>query len=161
MPVKDFEFNHGAVLTKILRKDIPASLKLVETNIKESWSAYKINDSVILNIKYSSPIKTQKHIRWTFLFNKKHLEDIKKYENDDLRLALVCLGNDEMECKPEICLLYKDQITRLIDFNSITEQRINVYAEKNRELKVDGTLSMQSKHISVKRSEIENMQIPG
>ena len=34
MPIKDYEYYHGAVLTKILRKDIPTSLKLVETNVK-------------------------------------------------------------------------------------------------------------------------------
>jgi hypothetical protein len=81
--------------------------------------------------------------------------------NYDLRFALVCLGDEAKECKPEICLLYKEQVMGLIDFNSITEQRINVYAEKNCELKVDGTMSPKSKQISVKRSEIDSMIIPG
>lgn len=86
---------------------------------------------------------------------------VKKYINDDLRFALVCLGNKAKGCKPEICLLYKEQVMGLIDFNSITEQRINVYAEKNCELKVDGTMSPKLKQISVKRSEIDSMIISG
>ena len=161
MPIKDYEYYHGAVLTKILRKDIPTSLKLVETNVKESWCTYKINDAVTLYIKYSSQIKAQKNIRWTFLFTQRHLSELKRYVNDDLRFALVCLGDEAKDCKPEICLLYKEQVMGLIDFNSITEQRINVYAEKNCELKVDGTMSPKSKQISVKRSEIDSMIIPG
>lgn len=161
MPIKDYEFNHGAVLTKILRKDIPTSLKLVEVNLKESWCKYRINDAVSIYIKTASPVKAQKHFRWTFLFTRKHLEDLKKYESEDLRFALVCLDDKEKGCNAEICLLYKEQIMELINLNAITEQRINVYAEKNCELKVDGTMSVKSKQISVKRTELESMQIPG
>ncbi|EPS49557.1 hypothetical protein CFSAN002368_17135 [Clostridium botulinum A1 str. CFSAN002368] len=57
MAIKEFEFYHGAVLTRILRKDIPLTLTLIETNTLESWSAYKISDNAkdaILYIKYCS-----------------------------------------------------------------------------------------------------------
>ncbi|NLK94538.1 MAG: hypothetical protein GX275_05010 [Clostridiales bacterium] len=81
MSIKAFHFNYGAVLTKILRLDMPTSLKLVEIN-ENSGCTYIFNDSVALYMKHSTGNKTKKHIRYVFNFDKKHLKEIKDYSSD-------------------------------------------------------------------------------
>lgn len=57
MPIREFEYMHGAVLAKILRKNEPLQLTLIETSSEEPNALYKIvskklNES-ILYIKHS------------------------------------------------------------------------------------------------------------
>lgn len=162
MSIKDFHFYHGAVLTKILRLDIPTSLKLVETSEK-SWCIYTINDSVALYMKHSTGIETKKHIRYVFNFEKNHLQEIKEYINAgiNIKLALICINNRSNGDKSEICLIEEEQLNSLIDLDSITKQTINAYLEKGKSFRVDGTRSQNSKEVVISRSAIDNIQIPG
>lgn len=161
MSIKEFEYYHGAVLTKILRKDIPTSLKLVETN-KDSWCIYIINDAVALYMRYRSPRKTNNHLCWSFSFDQNQLAEISNYldKNLDLKFTLICINGDYEEYKPEICLIYKEQFLSLVDINSITDQRINVYLENGKSFRVDGTKSQKSKELIISRSEIDKIEIP-
>lgn len=162
MAIKDFEYYHGAVLTKILRKDVPTSIKLVETN-KDSWCIYTINDAVALYLRYRSPRKTNNHLCWSFSFDQKQLKEIRDYlkKNLDLKFALICINGDYKEYKPEICLIYKEQFLLIVDVNSITNQRINVYLENGKSFRVDGTKSKKQKEVIISRSEIDKIEIPG
>lgn len=66
MALREFEFYHGAVITKILRKDMPVTLTLIETDTDKSWSAYKIADNAVDKVIYmkycASPRETSKRI---------------------------------------------------------------------------------------------------
>lgn len=159
MSIRNFEYYHGAVLTRILRKDVQTSLKLVETN-KDSYSTYIINDEIALYITYRSPQKTQKHLRWNFSFTGNQLEEINKYSDMELVFALVCNNRKHKGFEPEICFLYKDEILELIDLKAITTQSINVYLEKGKSFRVDGTLSPISKELTVSKNRIDNFEIP-
>ncbi|MCK4260833.1 MAG: hypothetical protein KAX49_17785 [Halanaerobiales bacterium] len=160
MAIREFEFYHGAVLAKILRKDVPYSLKLVETN-KESWSTYIINDDIVLYMRYRSPHKTNKHLRWDFSFNSTQIEEIRKYFDYDLRFALVCINKKYKGYNSEVCILNKEQIMNLIDLDATTDQRINVYLEKRKSFRVDGTMSEKYKELIINKSCIDNLKIPG
>ena len=159
MAIKDFELYHGAVLARLLRKDISTSLKLVETN-KDSSSTYIINDNIALYIIYRSPIKTDKHLRWSFSFNENQLSEINKYSNFKLIFALACINKEFKGYYSEICMLEESEIRELIDLDYIVEQRINVYMEKGKSFRVDGTLSKKSKVHTISRNRINNFEIP-
>lgn len=161
MAIKEFEYYHGAVLTKILRKDIPTSLKLVETN-KDSWCTYIINDAVALYLRYRSPRKTNNHLCWSFSFDQKQLKEIRKYlgKNFDLKFSLICTKGVYEEYNSEICLIDREQFLSIADINSITDQRINVYLKNGESFRVDGTKSRKSKELIISRSEIDKIEIP-
>ncbi len=159
MAIKDFELYHGAVLTRILRKDIKTSLKLVETN-KDSSSTYIINDEIALYITYRSPIKTDKHLRWSFSFSENQLKEINKYSNYKLMFALACINKEYEGYNSEICILSEEEILKLIDLNAINDQRINVYLEKGKSFRVDGTLNPRTKKLTVSKNRINNLELP-
>jgi len=64
MAIKEFEFMHGEVITRLLRKDVPMQLTLVETNSSDSKAVYRIltqkNNELILYIKYRSKPEPRK-----------------------------------------------------------------------------------------------------
>lgn len=161
MGIKDFHFYHGAVLTKILRLDMPTSLKLVETS-ENSWCTYTINDSVALYMKYSKGRECKKHIRYVFSFEPKHLGEIKGYidKGIQIKLALICINKNE-KSSSEICLIDEDKVLNLIDLDSITNQIINVYLEKGKSFRVDGTRTESKKEFIINRNAIDNIDIPG
>jgi hypothetical protein len=49
MAIKEFEFMLGGVITRILRKDIPLQLTLVETSSNDSKAVYKILSQKIMS----------------------------------------------------------------------------------------------------------------
>jgi activator of HSP90 ATPase len=70
MAIKEFEFMHGGVITRLLRKDIPLQLTLVETSSNDSKAVYKIlsqnNNELTLYIKYRSRPEPRKKEGWGF-----------------------------------------------------------------------------------------------
>lgn len=160
MAIKDFELYHGAVLTKILRKERPLTLTLIETNTSESWSAYRISDNTkdaILYMKYCSvPNVTKKHTRWQYIFNKEHLKELKKYKNDNIYLALIGLQRNIKDKPMEICLLRKEEIINAIDIDSEFQQNFTVFCEPNRKLRVRGTRTNHNE-IKVERSRLDKL----
>lgn len=162
MSIKNFQFYHGAVLTKILRLDVPTSLKLVETS-ETSWCTYTINDSIALYMMYRNGVKTQKHIRYTFNFDKKHMMEIKEYiENGkSIKLALICINEKLDKMNSEICMIDQEQLESLINIDSITNQSINVYLENGKSFRVDGTKTKSKREFTISRNAIDNIEIPG
>lgn len=161
MAIKDFELYHGAVLTKILRKDMPLTLTLIETNTSESWSAYKITDNnkdAILYMKYCAvPYNTKKHTRWQYIFNREHLKELKRYEQNDIYLALIGVQKSIKNKPMEICLLRKEEILKAINLDSELQQSITVICEKNKSLRVRGTNVKDHKPDIIERLRIDKL----
>lgn len=90
--IHEFEFYHGAVLTKIALEGRQADIRSYNGI---SRSAYVINDNVGLYIKHSSNRLTP----WSFSFAKDHQDEIfemsKRFNN--VYIALVC-GKDGIAC---------------------------------------------------------------
>jgi len=162
MATRDFEYMHGAVLTKILRMDEPLTLTLIETNKSEAWSAYRFltvaNIEGIIYIKCSkTPRKTDKHYAWTFTFNKEKLDELHKMRQEKLYIALVCAHNTFSEKPSEICLLYSDEILKIIDIDSEIQQSISVYIEDGKSMRVSGSNTNREKKI-IERNRIGNIK---
>lgn len=161
MAIKDFEFLHGAVLTRLLRKDEPLTLTLIETNKSEAWSAYKFlsnkNEDGILYIKGSkSPRKTKKHFAWTFTFNMENLKQLRDYTENNLYVSLVCTHNEFSREKAEICFLDYQEVNSLIDTCSTSQQSISVYVEDDKSLRVSGSKTARKKQV-ISRNRIDTI----
>ena len=88
------------------------------------------------------------------------MAEITKYNDYDLIFALVCVNHKYKGFKSEICLLYEDEIKQLVDINSVTEQRINVYLEKGKSFRVDGSISKFYQHLTISKNRIDSFEIP-
>ena len=159
MALREFEFYHGAVITKILRKDMPVTLTLIETDVDKSWSVYEIVDDAgdkVIYMKYcASPRETSKRIAWVFNFIPKHLEELSRYKDIDLYLALICVNKDLQFEPMEVCLLNREEISETIDIGSNTSQTITVFCETGKKLRVRGS-STNGRELKIKRGRIDD-----
>jgi hypothetical protein len=77
MSVREFELFHGIALTKIMRSDRPVTLRMIETNPDEAWAAYRINDEIVLYIKYRTVSRELRRngggLAWSFMFGTSEL----------------------------------------------------------------------------------------
>lgn len=161
MAVKEFEFFHGAVLAKILRKDIPTSLKLVETS--RDSSTYVINDDIALYMTYRSAHQSSNETSysWYFDFNQSKCKEIKKFMEYNIYFALICHNVKYEPHFTEICLINKEDLIRLIDLDAIKTQRISVYLESGKSFRAHGTMSKKSRELIVNKNSIDNLEISG
>lgn len=162
MAIKDFEYMHGAVLTRILRMEEPLTLTLVENNKNEAWAAYRFlssaNNGGILYIKCSkTPRKTDKHYAWSFVFNRENLSELHRLKQEKLYLAFVCAHNAFSEKPSEICLLYPDDISKIIDTDSTIQQSVSVFIEDGKSMRVSGSNTNREKKI-IERNRIDNIK---
>lgn len=71
---------HGAVLSKLIRKDRPLPIKLIEMDFDQSRSAYLVNIDTYFYIKSSKSPKLGKRRdktwTWTFTFSPKHITEL-------------------------------------------------------------------------------------
>lgn len=90
--IKEFEFYHGAVLTKIVQSDRKVSISAYPNS---SRCSYVIDGSTGLYIKHS----TNRLTPWGFSFAKIHQDEIKSMADslDKVFVALVC-GKDGIAC---------------------------------------------------------------
>jgi len=90
--IKEFEFYHGAVLTKIAQSDKKVSISSYPT---PSRCSYVINGNMGLYIKHS----TNRLTPWGFSFARIHQDEIKSMAKslDNVYIALVC-GKDGIAC---------------------------------------------------------------
>jgi len=97
MPIRDFELYHGALLTKLVRSDRPMTIRIIETDANECWSAYTIDDTATIYTKYRGHgnfYEKDKSVKWTFSFQPRHLDDLRRLsEQNDLYVALVCANH--------------------------------------------------------------------
>lgn len=161
MPIREFEYMHGAVLAKILRKNEPLQLTLIETSSEEPNALYKIvseklNESM-LYIKHSkTPTVRDDLSHFDFTFSTKNLADLQKYSQGNLILALVCAQKNYKTEGSEICVLQKNEITQLIDINAKNTQSIRVTIKPRVSLRVRGTLT-NNNDLVIPKNAIETL----
>ncbi len=90
--IKEFEFYHGAVLTKIAQSDKKISISAYPSS---SRCSYVIDGNIGLYIKHS----TNRLTPWGFSFAKIHQDEIRSMAHslDKVFVALVC-GKDGIAC---------------------------------------------------------------
>lgn len=95
--IHEFEFYHGAVLTKIALDGHDSDIKSYNS---PSRSSYVINNKIGLYIKHS----TNRLTPWSFSFAREHQTEIQEMSEafDNVFIALVC-GKDGI-----VCLSFKE-----------------------------------------------------
>ncbi len=97
MPIRDFELYHGALLTKLVRSDRPITLRMIETDADDCWSAYTVDDLATVYAKvrgHGNFSESDKSVEWVFTFQPRHLDDLRRLsEQGDVYLALVCANH--------------------------------------------------------------------
>lgn len=87
--IKEFEFFHGVVFSKILHANqAPVSIKPFPTSDNAS---YILNDRIGIYIKYS----TKRLSPWRFSFQKRHQDEILKMRNTVGETFLLLVCNDD------------------------------------------------------------------
>ncbi|TCS82516.1 hypothetical protein [Tepidibacillus fermentans] len=163
MAIKEFEFMHGGVITRLLRKDVPMQLTLVETNSNDSKAVYKLltqkNNELILYIKYRSKPEQRKKEGYTWIFNftQNNLKELCSYKDGNFMVALVC-GKEEQLNNSEVCLLDKQQVTSSIDIHSKSSQTITVKLQARKGFRVYGTMTV-GESIIVPRNKINTIEV--
>lgn len=86
--IREFEFYHGVVLSRLVHGKVPVQIHTYPT---ESNASYVLNNSVGLYIKHS----TKRMTPWRFSFQQKHQNEIQEMKDkfDEVFLVLVC-GDD-------------------------------------------------------------------
>lgn len=159
MSIGKFEFMHGAALARLLRKDEPLTLTLIETNKGESWSAYKTtsgNTEINIYMKYSTaPKQTKSQTFWTFVFNQPNVLELVRLNKSTVSLILVCAQKDFSE-PSELCWISNANLALLIDFEREGAQTITVRHEKGKSLRVNS--SVHTDELIVNRDEIDKIK---
>ena len=90
--IHEFEFYHGAVLTKITLDGQESSIKSYDS---PSRSSYVIDNKIGLYIKHS----TSRLTPWSFSFAREHQDEIQRMKDEfgKVFVALVC-GKDGIAC---------------------------------------------------------------
>lgn len=164
--VKEFELLHGIVLAKILRSE-GASLRLVETDTKNAWAAYKINDEVIVYVKYAlTKRRTKKEgkLVWSFQFQSADTKKLVQLRAEKpVYTALVCGVTDIKSAKEmQICLLDPEQIDKCIDVNVVVVQTISVEYKPGTSLRAYGPSNAEErKKLVISRGKLDEWKIPG
>jgi hypothetical protein len=146
MAIKEFELMHGGVITRLLRKDIPLQITLVEKSSNDSKAVYKIlsqnNNELTLYIKYRSRPEPRKKEgnTWIFNFTQKNLNELNSYKDGNFMIALVC-GNDDKLNDSEVCLLDKQQVVSCINTDSNSNQTITVKLTGSKSFRAYGTMT--------------------
>ena len=96
--IKDFEFFHGVVFTRLLH----GSQRVVSLTAFPSTSnaSYVVNGSIGIYIKYS----TKRMTPWRFTFKKEHQEEIELMKGRFKEVFLVLVCNDD----GLVCLSYSE-----------------------------------------------------
>lgn len=166
--VKEFELLHGIVLTKLLRTD-GAALRLVETDAKKAWAAYRVNDEVIVYVKYRLQSReSKKHQKqvWAFGFSDDELAKIAELRaSKPVWVALVC-GLPEIEAESlksmQVCLLEPAQIDRCIDVTAAKTQVVTVEYKPGQSLRAYGPRNAEEKQkLVVPRNRLDEWCVPG
>ena len=164
--VKAFHLLHGIVLTTVLRNDQP-TLRLVETDKKNAWAAYILNDSVIIYVKYClTSRETQREAKtvWNFQFQGYELEKIKELRKfKPVNFTLVG-GFQKIEDanKMQVCLMYPDEIDKCIDIYSGNIQTITMEVKPSESLRVYGAKnSTEKEKLVISRNRLNEWKIPG
>lgn len=132
MKIKDIELFHGAVITRLMRKDRPVALKMFEFDADNYRSVYILMDDEgdkPLYIKHSrgSQPSTRYEIKkkWNFTFHVNHFMEIDELirEYGTVYIILVCgeelIGADDTY----IVLLPYDDLSKCVDVTGKSGQQ--------------------------------------
>jgi len=165
MTIKQFHLFHGAVLTTLARSDRPVTLRMIETQPRELWAVYTINDEVHLYVKYSTAVRDLARepgsSSWTFVFGRDEVARLAELSAArDVYAALVCgrtaISRQE---KMHICLLRPEQLAQLVDFRDTSAQpSITVKYVPRSQLRV---ISGRRVEFLVPQSALARWQVPG
>lgn len=113
--IRMFELFHGGVLVKLLRSDKPVTLRMIETQPKERWSTYTLNDEIDLFITFSqNPTKYYQDgggTSWTFQFSENQRQQIR--DGEKVHIALVCAPKEFNENNIPVCLINEERLKEL------------------------------------------------
>jgi hypothetical protein len=173
---------HGALLTKLVRGDRPITIRMIETDPDDCWSAYAIDDAVTIYTKSSGHgrfCEIDRAVKWTFTFQPRHLAKLAELsQQHGTYVALVCanhrlpprvpvtLGDPQKEWerwlnlenalrkkRTGICLLEPDEWRLLLDVNGDKTQSITVQLAKGKAFVVNDRLH-------VPQNRLETWEIP-
>jgi hypothetical protein len=182
MRIQDFELYHGALLTKLVRGDRPITIRMIETDADDCWSAYTIDDAVTIYTKASGHgcfREADKSVKWTFTFQSRHLAKLAELsQQHSTYVALVCanhrlpprvpvtLGDPQVEWerwldlenalrkkRTGICFLDPEEWRSLLDLDDDRTQSIAVQLGKRKAFVVNDNLR-------VPQNRIEKWEIP-
>jgi len=96
MSIQSFEPYHGAVLTKIVRRE-KMSLSLIGRDRNAAWGAYEVNSECLVYVKHDSKgtdAVDPPGRRYAFCFNPSHVSELVSFEggyaSENVYVALVC-----------------------------------------------------------------------
>jgi hypothetical protein len=112
MPVNEFEFFHGLVLAKLIRRPDVSNLMLIEFNKQES-SIYRVNDDAGVFVTYSTSPRSSKKDdsrSWTFNVSPEQRRQIgEQSKRLSVYMALVCGSQKFKYSEYSICALNSSQ----------------------------------------------------
>lgn len=162
--VSQYHFLHGAVLAKIVRKDRPLALTLIETN-QESWATYKLNDESVLYIKSCQRPRMLNNgaIKCFFTFHRKHIDElIELRKNNKLYIALVCAGDVDDVTVREIAFLEDYELDRCLDYKHNGSQNITVEIIQGNKLRVFSSINSSDRNkLKIERNRLDEWILPG
>jgi len=129
--MKNFEFFHGAALTRIIHANIFDSIKCYSN----SNASYIINNNIGIYIKYS-----QKRMSpWIFSFSETHINEVKEIKNAFNKICVVFVCGDNGIA----CLSYEEFVAVISIENKNFPKWIKMSRMKGQKYSVagsDGTL---------------------
>ena len=99
MKINDDHMYHGAALLQVAEDPRFTAINSIEVSGQKSRSAYRINDSIGIFLKYASkPSRTYRE--YTFTFTDDHLRELAEVDNQvtNTFIALVCVKDREIAC---------------------------------------------------------------
>ena len=99
MRINDDHMYHGAALLQIAEDPRFTAINSIEASGQKSRSAYRINDSIGIFLKYAS--KPSRNLgEYTFIFTGNHLQELDAVDSQvtNTFIALVCVKDREIAC---------------------------------------------------------------
>ena len=163
MSVHEFELFHGIVLTKLARSDRPITLRMIETRPSKAWSAYTLNDEVDLYVKYSttprSVVRGEAGKSWSFTFGTDELRQMKlSIARRQTYIALVAGRSDTKDDFMQVCLLFPDEISNLIDFALPSQQNLTIRYIPRKKLRV---IKDRREKFLIAQNRLDQWDVPG
>ena len=165
MAIKELELFHGAVLAKLVRRDRPINLTMIEFDSDKSSRAYELNTVVTLYVKYSkSPQERERkgyESAWQFTFTAKHIKELCSLIEDKQVYAIFVCGDSNVNNKMEICLLYPEDIDTCLDLSYLNRQSLHIATPSRGKFRVWGSKNGEKGKFLVEKGRIDNWEVPG
>src|ERR1700722_6094989 len=130
--IKDFEFYHGAVLTKLIHYNIGRTTICPYPSL--SNASYVLNDEIGLYIKHS----TKRMSPWRFSFQKVHEDELLEMKKNLKEVFLLLICDDD-----GIVTLSFEEVKKILDEEHGETEWISAARSPNKEYTIkgsDGTL---------------------